>query len=340
MAVFSTNQARQFYVMKGAVQSTAPTDTNTIQLVTNDPNAPYIIAKGAATTLRSDLLTNIECVKVTDAQALRRNLKSVEVTLASGTNLVVAEDYVIKIIFRQFAGISDEETYSKFASVLVTPGMDASAFYKAMAIALAKNFSKDISKLVKIGLKTSSSTVWVTPTTKESTLSGTYTAVVIAEIEQPWRLGVMASVPVYFDVFAGTVKKDGVEYTWGTVTPQSEGLEYVGNGKTIADLEYFCMGERGDIYRKINWPHNIETTYLVDPTKEYAVLDIHYSYVGSNEGVQKSEKDLTIVTTNDNIAALKGLAKTIAAKAGFANYKLVGATGAVTDESTVSSSAG
>ena len=112
MAVFSTNQARQFYVMKGTVQSTAPTDTNTIQLVTNDPNAPYIIAKGAATTLRSDLLTNIECVKVTDAQALRRNLKSVEVTLASGTNLVVAEDYVIKIIFRQFAGISDEETYN------------------------------------------------------------------------------------------------------------------------------------------------------------------------------------------------------------------------------------
>ena len=55
------------------------------------------------------------------------------------------------------------------------------------------------------------------------------------------------------------------------------------------------MGERGDMYRQVGWPHNIPTTYLVDPAKAYCVFDIHYAYVGSNESVQKSEKTITIV---------------------------------------------
>jgi hypothetical protein len=73
------------------------------------------------------------------------------------------------------------------------------------------------------------------------------------------------------------------------------GKGVVGEGKMIADLEYFCMGERGDVYRNINWPNSIPTKYLVDASKEYYVLNIHYSYIGSNESVQKSEKDITLV---------------------------------------------
>jgi len=34
---------------------------------------------------------------------------------------------------------------------------------------------------------------------------------------------------------------------------------------------------------------------LVDPTQEYHIFDIHYAYTGSNEGVQKSEKTISIV---------------------------------------------
>ena len=41
--------------------------------------------------------------------------------------------------------------------------------------------------------------------------------------------------------------------------------------------------------------------YLVDPTKEYHSLDIHYAYVGPNEGPQKSEKTLTIVSSDQNV---------------------------------------
>ena len=54
------------------------------------------------------------------------------------------------------------------------------------------------------------------------------------------------------------------------------------------------MGERGDIYRNIAWPHSIQTTYLVDPNMKYNMIDIHYSWIGDNENVQKSEKTLSL----------------------------------------------
>lgn len=74
------------------------------------------------------------------------------------------------------------------------------------------------------------------------------------------------------------------------------------------------MGERGDQYRNIGWPHVIETTYLVDPENEdgYSVLDIHYAYVGSNEGVQKSERDITLVGSKADINTVIGAINTAA----------------------------
>ncbi len=65
--------------------------------------------------------------------------------------------------------------------------------------------------------------------------------------------------------------------------------------RRLQTLSTSAVGERGDQYRKIGWPNNIDTTYLVDPTVKYNVIDIHYAYVGSNESVQKSEKTITLV---------------------------------------------
>ena len=140
---------------------------------------------------------------------------------------------------------------------------------------------------------------------------GTTTGVVITEVEQEWKRGVLAQVPVYFDVHPTTILVGGVDEIWGTVTRTESGLE-VGNGKNIADLEYFCMGERGDHYRNNSWPYIVETTYLVDPAAEYNVVDIHYAYVGSNEGVQKSERDITLVGSKADINTVIGAINTAA----------------------------
>jgi hypothetical protein len=46
---------------------------------------------------------------------------------------------------------------------------------------------------------------------------------------------------------------------------------------------------------------------MVDATNKdgYSVMNIHYSYVGSNESVQKSEKDIFLVGPESVLSVLK-----------------------------------
>lgn len=301
MATFSVNQVRQLYVATSLkTPHVLASDAAGSIAVKNDTvkSHLYFEYKGADNLMRSDLIDtkNILYAKATDATAMAHSLKSVTIALDSNVNggaPVAGQDYILRIAFKQYVGMSDEDQYFKYGMVHAYAGMSASEFYKVLAVSLAKNFSREIVPLIKIEIKTASATTEVTPTTKVAALTGTYTGVVVTEVEQPWRLGVMSQTPVYFTVQSVPVTVNGDERHWATLTESTSGS--IGNGKTIADLEYFCMGERGDQYRQIGWPNNIQTTYLVDPTKTYCVFDIHYAYVGSNESVQKSEKTITIV---------------------------------------------
>ena len=301
MATFSVNQVRQLYVATAfKTPHVLASDAAGSIAVKNDTAKShlYFEYKGADNLMRSDLIDtkNILYAKATDATAMAHDLKSVTIALDSNVNggaPVAGQDYILRIAFKQYVGMSDEDQYFKYGMVHAYAGMDASEFYKVLAVSLAKNFSREVVPLIKIEIKTASATTEVTPTTKVADLKGTYTGVVITEVEQPWRLGVMAQTPVYFTVQSVPVTVNGDERYWATLTESTSGS--IGNGKTIADLEYFCMGERGDMYRQVGWPNNIPTTYLVDPAKAYCVFDIHYAYVGSNESVQKSEKTITIV---------------------------------------------
>lgn len=299
MSVFSTNQARHLYVAT-ALKSpkVIATDAAGSIAVKADTakNHLYFEYMGQGGLTRSDLIDikNILYAKATDAETMATELKAVTVTLNDAP--VAGQDYILKIAIRQFASMSDEDIYTKFGMVHATSGMTASDFYKELALSLAKNFARELTPLVKFSLITTEDAdpTEVTGTTKETELTGAYTGLLIDEIEQEWTLGIKPQVPVYFDVLPGTITVEGDEVIWGKAE-DTEPSGTIKNGKKIADLEYFCMGERADQYRGINWPNNIPTKYMVDATKEYHVLDIHYAYVGANEAVQKSEKDITIV---------------------------------------------
>lgn len=325
MATFSTNQVRQLYVAKAL--NTSPVLASNAAgsiAVKNDTakNHLYFEYKGADNLMRSDLIDikNILYAKATDADAMAHELKSVTVTLDTNVNgdaPVAGQDYILRIAFRQYVGMSDEDQYFKYGMVHAHAGMNADEFYKVLALSIAKNFSREVVPLIKIEVHSeatkgkggfdSNGYMVVTPTTKDNgksddtnpyyatdTLVTDISSIRITEVEQPWRLGVMAQTPVYFTVQPTTVLVSGDERIWGTVTDNKD-AGTIDNGKKIADLEYFCMGERGDIYRGVGFPNNIPTTYLVDPTVKYNVIDIHYAYVGSNESVQKSEKTITLV---------------------------------------------
>lgn len=317
MAVFSVNQARHLYVAKEVKSPhVVSADAAGSIAVRTDKNKThlYFEYKSADGLVRSDLIDikNIMYAKATKASDMARELKAVTVTLDSTVNggqPVGGQDYILRIAFRQFVGISDADTYIKYGMVHAYNNMSVADFYKELAKSLVNNFSRELTPLVKFTLAAGEEGTPVDINTKWDDLKGEYDSIVIDEVEQPWNLGTLTQVPVYFDVYPTTITVDGDERTWGKVEDtESEGS--VGNGKNIADLEYFCMGERGDVYRNAGWPNSIHTTYMVDPSKEYHTLDIHYAYVGSNESVQKSEKDITIVaadaaTLNSVITAVK-----------------------------------
>lgn len=131
-------------------------------------------------------------------------------------------------------------------------------------------------------------------TTAVALEGGTTTGVILEEVEQPWILGTMQQTSLNFSVQPTTINDGTEERIWGVVTKETP-TKSIKNGKNIADMEYFYMGERGDQYRNIGWPNVIKTTYLVDPSVEYNTIDIHYAYQGSGEDIQKSEKDITLV---------------------------------------------
>lgn len=327
MATFSTNQARHLYVAKAfKTPSVLKTDTAGAIAVKADnaKNHVYFEYKGAANLMRSDLITinNIMYAKATSADKMARKLKSYTIALDStinGGEPAVGKDYILRLIFSQYVGMSDADQYFKYGMVHTYAGMTVDKFYKELAVSLAKNFSRELVPLVKIEVHSAATVnkegfdsngyMVVNPNTVDNgksditnpyfaadTLVTDIDSIRITEVEQPWRLGVKAQVPVYFTVQPVTVNIDGDERLWATVTETTNGT--IGNGKTIADMEYFYLGERGDAYRNVGFPNNFDITYLVDPSKEYHTLDIHYAYVGSNEAVQKSEKDLTIVCDN------------------------------------------
>ena len=307
MANFSINQVRHLYVAKALKSGT--------NLLTTDA-AGSILPKGdtAKTHLyfqymspggivRSDLIAvdKIMSAKATGSDKLAHKLTRVLLTLNAdvSANPVAGQEYITRIAFRQYIGLSEEDQNFKYGFVKATSSMkNASDFYKKMAISIADNVSRDTTPLVTVYLKTSDSEELVVPKTKEADLSDTYTGIIIEEAVQDWELGTMPQEFIPFTVQPTTIIVDGEECVWGKVESQAA-THKVENGHNIADLEYFCMGARGDHYRMMGYPYVIKTTYLANPEAKYDTLNIHYAFTDSNEGIQKSEKDITIACVND-----------------------------------------
>lgn len=316
MAVFSVNQVRQLYVAKAPEKSTSAL-TTAVDIVPKADAAKttlYFQSTSPAGIVASDKIDikNIISAKATASEDLAHKLVRYSVTLDTDVSSapVAGQNYILRLAFRQYIGLSEEDQYFKYGEVIARSGMTASDFYKKMAISLAKNLENktESTPLVNIYLNSAAdgtdvpadgTDVPVTATTKESDLDKTdYNKIIIEEAEQPWVLGMMPQAFIPFTPQFLTITVNGEDRPWGVATAVTP-KKTVPDGHLIADLEYFCMGARGDIYRGMGYPNIIKTTYLVDPSAVYDVLDIHYFYTGSNESVQKSEKTITLVAVDD-----------------------------------------
>jgi len=296
MAVFSVNQNRQLYVANKVVEAAiALTGKGDIKVKTfgDFDKEVYFEVLGPDTVLRSDRIPvkNISYVKAVKAVDMATPMKKVTVTLDTNVNggtPVVGQDYILRINLRQFYGMSDQDQYFKDAAVHVTKGMDATKFYEAMKDSLNLCFSREVNA-------TKDSNPYLKFTSSASGL-------VIEELPQPWHLGTEAQERVLFDVVPTTIYVDSADLIWGTQKVENSDTK-IGNGKKIADLEYFCLGERGDQYRKIGFPNDIETVGMVDPAKDYDILEIHYAFTDEGVSSYRSEKDITIAVPTDGAEA-------------------------------------
>lgn len=331
MAVFSINQVRQLYVAKVVRAKTAELATagDIVPKADTAKTTLYFQSMSPAGIVTSDKIDpkHILYAKAIPSKTLAHKLVRYSVTLDADVSAtpVAGQNYILRLAFRQYIGLSEEDQYFKYGEVIARSGMTASDFYKKMAISLAKNLENKIEStpLVNIYLNSAAAAadgtdVPVTATTKESDLNkDDYDKIIIEEAEQPWVLGMMPQAFIPFTPQFLTITVDGEDRLWGVatvVTPKKT----VPDGHLIADLEYFCMGARGDIYRGMGYPNIIKPTYLVDPSAVYDVLDIHYFCTGSNESVQKSEKTITLVAVdNDNHTVMNALIKAINTASGL-----------------------
>ena len=386
MATFSTNQARQLYVAKELKTSNViSTDAAGSIAVKSDTakNHLYFEYMGAGGMLRSDLIDikSIMYAKATDADDLAHELAKYKVVLdpnVNGGSPVAGQDYLLRITFRNYIGLSEEDQYIKYGMVHAVTGMTAGAFYQELYKSLKKNFSREAEQLLNFSLEgtaakaTMATNIEITVTAVETGVIGNYikfaiesvtaanagfkvtqedgftviraslteanktikdlkdlvaanpgiaemitvngtdkisvqsetipvaltggdaSGLIVEEAPQEWILGTFPQVPVNFTLMPDSIVVNGDDRIWGLVEKQAS-TNSIPDGHKIADLEYFCMGERGDVYRMMGFPNVIRTKYLVDPDLKYNTIDIHYAYAGPNEAVQKSEKDITIV---------------------------------------------
>nr|DAI05720.1 MAG TPA: Structural protein [Crassvirales sp.] len=305
MFIGSDNQFRNLYVMKtykGSESALEAVGDATLKVDTAK-NAMYLVYKDTEDNLTSDIidLKNLLYVKSTKAADMARKLNSQSVTL--NEDPISGQDYVLNVEVRNFVALGDDSTHIKFGAVHAVKGMTKSDFYKAMALNLAKNLSREVSPILNVLLTKNDTTdgeseVPVLVNGKMQVLAElkateSYTDIIIDEVEQPWRRGVAQVEPVNFNTTCGTVLVDGDDVIWGTV--EKEEGDPVNNGKQIADMEWFYHGTRGDIYREATYPDNFEFKPLVDETKAYHTLDIHFAYVGPGVEVAKSERTITVV---------------------------------------------
>lgn len=324
MNVFTANQVNQVYVVNKAIaEGTALSSKGDAGIgVVKDAGGNtveqiYVKQYGAGGIVRSDLvsLDKIKSITYTPADKMSRKAARKMVVLsddAISNGYVLKGDYVLNMTFENAISLSPDNAYIKFAAVHANEkSLNASNFYKKLALSIAGNLGRDPEPVAKALLATSASgadVVSVTASTKEGDLTGTYVGVIVEEVEQPWVIGIKQQRPLEFQLSPNTLDTYDGFYNWGKVlkpgdkngnaTVAESGVVW-SNGKLMADYEYFFMGERADQHRMWNWPKYTPTEYLVDASKRYDVITIHYAYQGSNHAVQLSEKDLSLIVVSD-----------------------------------------
>lgn len=303
MAIFTTNQVRHFYVanvLKSGEEVIS--QKGDIKVCQDKDGKIYLEYYGAGGPIRSDLIDpkNGISLKSTTSRDQLINTKKATVTLPTGITPTIGQDYVIRIKVNGYYAPANEPSLFQFGVVHVTNKTNKEeTFYKAMADSLNANVNKGENKLFNI--------------------TGSAAGLVIEEADRSntYKRGEVSIKPLNFEVYCGEVNvlvdsANGIyeTMTWGEVEWSKGSVSY-SNSFALADMEHFYMGERGDVYRDNVARIDLDTEYMIETSKTYDTLDIHFAFTDTGTESYRSEKDIIIAGTAANPvkAAIEGLLK-------------------------------
>lgn len=270
MTNFSTNQVMQFYVVDSA---------DDIAILSYKDEKAFKISFPSL-GITSDKIENVEWAKLTKAAKLQPKAK--KMTVAFEGDVVIGEDYAVKVSYPEVGGAGVESWTTKTA--VAHAGKDAT---KETVVA---DLIAQLTKILGVD----------EVLTVESAEDGFTITANVANVK--YERGIRPIAIPDFNVTVNQVTDEGELINWVALdAAQQIPVEAVetglASGYKLADMEYFAMGERGDEYRMAAYPNHIITDYKIDPTEDYDVYNIHYSYKGYNTQSHKSEKDLIIAVT-------------------------------------------
>jgi hypothetical protein len=338
MPTFTTRQTRQAYVLKAYNPATASgkvltsvdlsaKDAGNVSIGGVKKDYFYFTQMGKGGLIRSDIVkvNNIKNITFAKDTSMVYPLKRATIEFNTAMNptdavpgLIAGRDYIMNIEIRNFLGAGEAYTYLKQAEIHITSSDTIATALTKLLAALNKN-NVEIDKFFNYSVDNAT----------------TPTKLFIDEVPQHWELGKFKQEHILFSVRFVPISYNGDTVIWGktdttgvntgmapiTNVPNTVTPYQITNGKMAADLEWFCMGSRGDIYRQVGYPNNITTQYMVDPSKTYHYINIHYASKGDNVDIQEQEKDLTLMIEVGTVptADINNLIKDINALTGSAD---------------------
>ena len=281
----STSQVRQLYVVTGLANDVPTTEGNIQVKATAGNKELYFLHKGKGGLVHSDLIPVklIRSLTQTPYAAMNTKLKSKTITI-TGTP-VLGQTYSIKLNFRNYIGMGDEDNTVRVGTFTVKSASTTAA-QLAAGLKAALELNTDLAKLCAVTVASN--------------------VITVAEVEQDWELGKMPVAIVPFEITLGTIIENGVTHNeWGTVaagatTTASDAI------KKLADLEWFCMGDRASQDR-MGGPYALESKMMINMSSTYDVINIHYAFQGEGVSVQFSEKDLQLLVPAGNTTIMAAI---------------------------------
>lgn len=262
MAVFSVNQATQFYA------------GSTIQeVIMKDGSSYYVIsgtdANGNAFTERTDIIKPGCIISETDKTVANFKVNATTNEFTFPTTPVKGHNYLIRLNLDNWL-LPDNYTgkYLKTVAV-VAPDDKAVNLATAAKTALENAFKREVA--IPFTVTTSSGKVTIAP--------------------KPYHtVGKNFTCPNIEVTVENITTSTAINVTKTTAAVPGTGL------MKLKDLEFFCAGEKGDRYRGVGYPNDIPfVSRLTGITESSSVKTIHYYDTLSNEAVQKSEKTIILV---------------------------------------------